>query len=107
MHPGWSQVLEFSQLTKLPATLNSNAEESMPLLSPDQKKLFFVRSMFEGNDGGKYAGSDIWYSERSSAGWKDPINDLGHLNDKDNNVLVGIHSDGRTLYTLNSSPSSR
>src|SRR5687768_4130477 len=104
---GYPQMLEFGNLTKLPPVVNSEAEESMPLLSPDQSKLFFVRSIYDGNTGGKYAGLDIWCSERTATGWKSATNKFDFLNDKDNNVLVGINSDGKTLYTLRSSPSSK
>ena len=100
-----AQALEFTALAKLPPSINSQAEESMPLLSPDHKKLFFVRSIYDGNTGGKYSGQDIWCSERSGNGWKNPSNKFEFLNDRDNNVLIGIHAGGQTLYTLNSSPS--
>jgi hypothetical protein len=100
-----AQSLQFSNLVKLPPVINSGAEESMPLLSPDQTKLFFVRSVYEGNTGGKYAGLDIWCSEKTHTGWKSPTNRLELLNDKDNNILIGINQDGSTLYTLKSSPS--
>jgi hypothetical protein len=100
-----AQTLEFTELVKLPPSINSQAEESMPMLSPDHNKLFFVRSIYDGNTGGKYSGQDIWCSEKSGNGWKNPSNRFEFLNDRDNNVLIGIHADGQTLYTLNSSPS--
>lgn len=103
----FAQMLEFSQLTKLPATINSNGEESMPLLSSDQTKLFFVRSVYDGNIGGKYGGQDIWYSEMTPKGWKPAHNKIGHVNNKDNNILIGITDDGKTLYTLHSSPTEK
>jgi hypothetical protein len=100
-----AQNMVFTDMVKLPAVINSGAEESMPLLTPDQSKLFFVRSVYEGNTGGKYAGLDIWCSEKTQTGWKTPTNRFELLNDKDNNVLIGINQDGSTLYTLKSSPS--
>jgi hypothetical protein len=105
MQAGYSQLLEFSQPTRLPLNVNSGAEEGMPLLSPDHTKLFFVRSLYDGNSGGRYAGQDIWCAEKTASGWKNPSNKFDFLNDKDNNVLIGINKDGKTLYTLNSSPS--
>jgi hypothetical protein len=104
---GHGQTFEFNDLKKLPPVINSTAEESMPMLSPDLAKLFFVRSIYDGNMGGKYAGSDIWCSEKTATGWSSPSNRFDFLNDKDNNVLIGIHGDGKTLYTLNSSPSTK
>jgi hypothetical protein len=103
---GISQTLEFSGLTKL-ASANSKAEESMPLLSPDQTRLFFVRSFYEGNMGGKYSGQDIWSSQKNGSGWSAPTNKFELLNDKNNNTLIGISQDGKIMYTLNSSPAVR
>jgi hypothetical protein len=102
-----AQVLEFSDLKKMPSSVNSNGEESMPLISPDQTKLFFVRSVYDGNTGGRYSGQDIWMSEKSISGWRNATNKFASLNSKDNNVLIGINADGNTIYMMNSSPSSK
>jgi hypothetical protein len=107
MQQSFSQELQFSNLIKLPGAVNSSGEESMPLLSPDQTKLFFVRSVYDGNTGGRFAGQDIWCSEKTAAGWKKANNKIQYLNNKENNVLIGINSDGTTLYTMNSSPSTK
>jgi hypothetical protein len=103
---GFGQLLEFTDRTRLPATVNSRGEESMPLLSPDQK-LFFVRSVYDGNLGGKYGGQDIWVSEKNQVGWKPATNNIEYLNNRGNNVLIGIHKDGTRVYTLNSSPDAK
>jgi hypothetical protein len=97
------QALEFSSAVKLPSVVNSAAEEGMPLLSPDGKKLFFTRALFDGNEGGVYAGQDIWISEYSSGTWKKASNDFG-INNKNNNAVVGISADGKTFYLVNASP---
>jgi hypothetical protein len=101
-----AQKLEFSKVEKLPGSVNSNGEESMPLLSPDQSKLFFIRSVFDGNTGGKYAGQDIWVSEKKNNSWARASNNTA-LNGRDNDVLIGMKRDGRTLYTFRSSPSEK
>src|SRR5688572_26139384 len=100
-----AQLIEFSNLKKLPPSVNSDAEESMPLLSPDHTRLFFVRSLHDGNVGGRYSGQDIWCSENTAAGWKRADNKILSGNTKDNNVLVGLNKDGKMLYMLNGSPS--
>jgi hypothetical protein len=97
------QVLEFSPAVKLPSVVNSAAEEGMPLLSPDGKKLFFTRALFDGNEGGVYAGQDIWISEYNSGTWKKASNDF-EINNKNNNAVVGITADGKTFYFVNASP---
>ncbi|HYC86887.1 MAG TPA: hypothetical protein VEB86_16760 [Chryseosolibacter sp.] len=101
------QIFEFTDLEKLPAAVNSNGEESVPLLAPDQSKLFFVRSLYDGNRGGKYGGQDIWVSERVAGTWKPATNEFRYVNNRDNNVLAGLSADGNVAYILNSSPSSR
>jgi hypothetical protein len=101
-----AQKLEFLKVEKLPGSVNSNGEESMPLLSPDQSKLFFIRSVYDGNTGGKYGGQDIWVSERKNNSWARASNNTA-LNGRDNDVLIGMKRDGRTLYTFRSSPSEK
>jgi hypothetical protein len=103
----FGQSLEFSNVTKLPPTINSSGEESMPLLSPDQSRLYFIRSVYDGNTGGKYAGQDIWVSEKKSDKWTTASNDLNMLNGRENDVLIGMKKDGRTLYTFRSTPSEK
>jgi hypothetical protein len=86
-----AQTFEFSELTKLPSTVNSGAEEGMPLLSADGKRLFFTRAMYEGNDGGEFAGQDIWVSDENGSGWGKAGNQLKYINNKNNNVVVGLN----------------
>ena len=97
-----AQRLEFEKPERLPSAINSHAEESLPLLSADGGKLYFSRAMFSGNEGGEYAGPDIWFCERNGESWKAARNSIT-LNDRDNNVLVGVNRDGKTLYFVNSS----
>lgn len=100
----FSQLLEFHHVTRLPATVNTAAEEGMPLLSPDGKKLYFSRALYENNEGGEYAGQDVWMSERVDQSWKKATNALGSINNRNNNVTVGMSRDGNTLYFVDASP---
>lgn len=99
-----AQLLEFKGVTRLPNTVNSKSEEGMPLLAPDGKKLFFTRSLYRENEGGIYAGQDIWLSEWSVSGWKKATNSLEDINNKNNNVVSGISRDGKKIYFVNASP---
>ncbi|HYG00969.1 MAG TPA: hypothetical protein VD927_00930 [Chryseosolibacter sp.] len=101
------QVLEFSEVRKLSSAVNSKGEESVPLVSSDQSKMFFVRSFYEGNFGGKYGGQDIWYAERTGNSWKPAVNRLATLNDHDNNVLIGLNNDASILYVFKSSSTEK
>lgn len=78
----------------------------MPLLSPDGKKLYFTRSLYRENEGGMYAGQDIWVSERKEDNWTKAINTIS-LNNKNNNVVCGISKDGKALYFVDASPYQR
>jgi outer membrane protein OmpA-like peptidoglycan-associated protein len=82
--------------------VNSEAEESMPIISPDGKKMFFVRTFDEKNIGGKYAGQDIWMAILDVNGnWVSPSNDFPELNNKRNNAVIGINQDETTLFLTN------
>jgi hypothetical protein len=98
-----SQQLEFTQPVKLPSTINSAAEEAMPLLSPDGRKLYFGRALFTENEGGEYAGQDIWMSEYVSGSWKKASN-VKSINNRNNNSVVGMSKDGKIFYFVNASP---
>ena len=54
-----AQIWDFDGVNKMNGTVNSEAEESMPVFSPDSSVLFFIRLFDEKNKGGKYD-QDIW-----------------------------------------------
>ena len=96
-----AQLLEFHSAKKLSPSVNSTGEESLPLLSPDGRQLFFTRALFAGNTGGKFSGMDVWYSEASADTWKNPSNVLpGGMNNEGHNVLIGMSHDGKKKYFL-------
>ena len=98
-----AQVYLFSPPVKLGENVNSPAEESMPLISPDGKTLYFVRTFYEYNTGGKLSGQDIWVSVRDELNeWGLATNQLINLNNQRNNAVVGFNTDGTALYLLNS-----
>ncbi len=99
---GICQLLKFEEATKLSSSINSDSEESMPLISNDGKTMYFVRSFYKENTGGKYAGQDIWKSKNENFVWGEATNQLGTFNNKKNNAVVGIRKDGKTLYLLDS-----
>jgi hypothetical protein len=101
-----SQTLEFYDIKKLPV-INSTAEEGMPLLSADGTRLFFTRALFKGNEGGEYGGEDIWVSENKAGKWTAPINNFASLNNRKNNVVVGLGAEGKAIYFTDGSRSQR
>ena len=97
-----AQNYTFSPANVLGPAINSNAEESMPILSPDGNKLFFVRTFHDNNVGGKYSGQDIWISLKNEYGdWMPALNDFPELNNSRNNAVIGINKDESALLLVN------
>tara|TARA_B100000809_G_scaffold257759_1_gene299914 strand:- start:180 stop:1526 length:1347 start_codon:yes stop_codon:yes gene_type:complete len=97
-----AQDLEFTTPVALPSFINESSEEMAPLVSPDGHYLYFARAYSENNKGGEYAGDDIWVSEiTNDTVYALPKNNFPHLNNKDNNVVVGFSEHTDTLYLLN------
>jgi len=92
----------FESVEKLASTINSEAEEITPMLSPDGSRLYFVRAGFERNIGGAQAGQDIWFSDRATDGsWTEPTNTLPTINNGDNNAMTGFTANGDTVFLIN------
>lgn len=87
---------------KLGEELNSESEESMPILSQDGKTLYFVRILHPDNLGGQFAGHDIWYSTLGpDSSWTKPKNSFFNLNNKGNNAILGFNEEESEVYLLN------
>jgi outer membrane protein OmpA-like peptidoglycan-associated protein len=85
---GWSTP------ENLGSTINSDAWESAPSLSPDKRDLYF-----SSNRPGGYGSSDIYVSHRLSNGrWTVPENLGPEVNTPGNESCPFIHSDNQTLY---------
>ncbi len=100
-------LFEFEKPEPLSFNVNSDAQEAMPLLTPDGKKLYFARSLYELNVGGRYAGHDIWESDRTSSGWTRASNTELRFNTKANEAVVGIGRDGNTIYFMRTMPDKK
>lgn len=98
-----AQNYSFTKPVRLSKNINSSVEESLPILSKKADTLFFVRSLFQENVGGKSAGQDIWMSVKDNDGnWSRAHNDLPMLNNKRNNAVIGVDTTGAVLYLLDS-----
>ena len=87
---------------KLGEELNSEAEESMPILSADGKTLYFVRILHPDNLGGQFTGHDIWYTTlQADSSWTKPKNSFFNLNNKGNNAILGFSKDESEVFLLN------
>jgi hypothetical protein len=88
--------VDLSALKFLPKKLNINTEydETSPVLSPDGNTLYFVSNRPCG-----FGGKDIWASERSTSGnWLQPYNLGQTINTKDDEESPFLMSDGATFY---------
>ncbi len=94
-----AQIWDFDGVKKLPGSVNTDLEESIPVLSKDNTNLYFIRSFDENNKGGKLD-QDIWVSSRQTDGSYSNCENLGSLNTKYNNGIVAISQDGNSLYLL-------
>ena len=76
--------------------------------SPDGKTLFFSRAACPENEGGKFAGTDIWISryDETTLDWGKPQNEKT-FNNKGTNAVVGINEKGDVLYLLNTTGTKR
>jgi hypothetical protein len=83
---------------KLPVTVNSDAEETLPLLDELHNRLYFSRILHPENKGGKYSGSDIWYLDMSTQDAIPKKEAIDNLNDKKNNFVVGINNKDGIIY---------
>ncbi|MGD1848488.1 MAG: OmpA family protein [Salibacteraceae bacterium] len=109
LSPVWGQTskLKFGNPVKLSSEINSTAEENMPHVSADGNTLYFVRTFHPNNIGGEESGQDIWYSNRDGNGWTAPQNNMGNLNNPENNAVTGTSLDGNILYLLYSYGTNR
>ncbi|HKL03810.1 MAG TPA: OmpA family protein, partial [Cryomorphaceae bacterium] len=99
-------TIVFAVPQKLSEQVNTEAEESLPLITADGETMYFARTFHPANAGGKMAGQDIWFAVKSGDQFKRAQN-LSPLNNKRNNAVVGIARNGSRMYLLNQFPGKR
>ncbi|MDH4092035.1 MAG: hypothetical protein OEV74_12895 [Cyclobacteriaceae bacterium] len=103
-----AQDMDFGLVEKLSSNINTNCDEVLPLLTPDGKWLYFVRSQCAENLGGRFTGTDIWISRFDSArmDWGRAAN-FDQINDSGNSAVIGISENGETLFMLRTTSNKR
>lgn len=93
--------------------LNSDAEESIPLMTSDGESIYYHRTYFEENeDDYDVLGRDIWFAEGSVSGavndtityskkWKRPYRLFRDGEVEGVNDIIGVSENGSKLYLLN------
>ncbi|ELR73780.1 OmpA family protein [Fulvivirga imtechensis AK7] len=102
IRPAFSQELKISEIQRLGSGVNTEGHESQPMLTPKGDTLYFIRTGYEENTGGRYSGHDIWFSVLRNGSWSVAQNTLENLNSADNNAVVGISATGDQIYLINS-----
>ena len=102
-----AQIYDFTDPLRLPGGINSSAEETNPVLAPDGKTIYFVRTLDVKNVGGIYD-QDIWMSRLELGLWGN-AKPIVNLNNKLNNALVAAIQDsiGSKLYLLSTYTSEK
>lgn len=95
-----AQIYDFTDPLRFPGGINSSAEETNPVLAPDGKTIYFVRTFDVKNVGG-ISDQDIWMSRLELGLWGN-VKPIVNLNNKLNNALVAAIQDsiGSKLYLL-------
>lgn len=83
--------------------VNSEYDDMLPIISPDNKTLYFARKNSPENYGGTGA-DDIYVSKRDliTGQWQKATNVGTPLNDADHNFVCAVSVDGQRLYLANS-----
>ena len=90
------EIITYGEASQLPASINSTQDDIMPLVSSDGQTLFFVR-----DEGGETKnGQNIFRSTKTENDWGKATIKTSHLNNKQNNAVVGVSKDGNTLYLV-------
>lgn len=96
-----AQFWKHSDPTQLKGTINTvESEESIPVFSKDSSILYFVRTFDQANKGDAND-QDVWMSVRQEDGSYSESERIKALNNKFNNAVVGLSSDGSSMYLLN------
>jgi len=85
-----------TEKNNLGTNINSIFNDFLPIISPDGKTLYFVRSGTSLNTGGE-KDQDIWFSELIDSSWTKAINIGPPLNTVGSNGVCSVTPDGNTL----------
>lgn len=95
-----AQFWDYTDPVKLPGNANSDAEESIPVFSSDSSIIYFVRT-FDKVNKGDANDQDIWSAHWDETGNYNTIKSVKELNNKFNNAVLGVSTDGKRMYLLN------
>lgn len=84
----------------IPVLIHDVYSYNDPFLTPDEQKLFFISNRPLNGEGPK-KDYDIWYIERSSGKWSEPINAGTTINSQKNEYYISFTSNGKMYFSSN------
>jgi outer membrane protein OmpA-like peptidoglycan-associated protein len=94
---------QFNQLEpKKLEQVNSDAEESMPIVTADDHQLYFIRTQVSSKKKTSKLGQEIWVAAKEGDSLGTSRKEDLKINDLANNAVVGASADGNTIYLFNS-----
>lgn len=94
-----AQFWNFSNPEKLEGTVNTDAEENIPVFSTDSSALYFTRTFDASNKGG-LDDQDVWVTYQDDKGGYSNGERVTDVNNKFNNAVLGLSTDGNRMYLL-------
>lgn len=76
-----------------------------PFLTPDGKRLFFISDRASDGKGPK-KDIDIWFIERTRAGWTEPVNAGKEINSNKNEYYISFAKNGKMYFSSNGETSA-
>lgn len=95
----FGQFWDFTEPKRLEGTVNSSAEESMPVFSPNGRELYFLRTFDEANMAGPND-QDVWASIKNVKGTWQEAENIQELNSRFHNGVVALRNNGNRAYIL-------
>ncbi len=86
---------------RLSNNVNSDCDESKPIISPDGSRLYFARKSCPQNFGGRRDDQDIYYADLIGKDWSLARNIGAPLNDRLPNGICSVTPDGNSLLLIN------
>jgi outer membrane protein OmpA-like peptidoglycan-associated protein len=90
-----------AQKESLGPNINTEYDERAPIISADEKEIYFDRKNSPGNVGGVNDEDDIWYSKMVDGKWIPALNIGPPLNNPLDNFVQSITPDGNMLLLAN------
>jgi hypothetical protein len=98
-----TRVMKFengSWTSPVPVLIHNVYSYNDPFLTPDEKRLFFISDQSLDGKGPK-KDYDIWYIERASGEWSEPINAGTNINSEKNEYYISFTNDGKMYFSSN------